>query len=187
MATATASELEVLDPPTSTEPEGFYEVVDGQVREKAQMGSFETELAANLLALLHPFAQSNKLGRANMEMLYLLNRETKLQLRPDVAFVSAERWPLSRKAPRTAAWDVVPDLAVEIASPSNLINEDARKIEQYFQAGVKQVWLILPSVEKIHIYHSPKEIQVLGRGDTLEGGSVVPGFQVHLNDLFGEA
>ena len=183
---ATALESEVLGPPTETEPEGLYEVVDGQVREKPAMGTFENILATNLVSLLNPFVRSNRLGWAVMENLFRLDSETNLQRRPDVAFVSADRWPLERRAPRATPWEVVPDLAVEVISPTNQTGDDMRKIEEYFQAGVKQVWLILPSVEKIHVYRSPKEIQVLSRGDILEGGSVVPGFRVDLNDFFGE-
>ncbi len=79
----------------------------------------------------------------------------------------------------------MPDLAVEIISPTNRGGDDIRKIHQYFGSGLKQVWVVWPLVYQIYIYHSPTEIQVLSRGDTLEGGSVIPGFQVDLNDFFG--
>ncbi len=39
--------------------------------------------------------------------------------RPDLAFVSFDRWPIDRPmSSRDNAWDVVPDLAVEVTSPT---------------------------------------------------------------------
>lgn len=183
MATEIAVEPETL---TATEPEGLYEVVDGQVREKPQMGSFEIELAMILARLLDTFGRANELGRANTEMLYLLDRDTKLRRRPDVAFVSAERWGLERRAPRTAAWDVVPDLAVEIISPTNQTEEDMRKVQEYFRAGVRQVWMILPALEQVQVFPSPTESRILSRSDVLDAAPVVPGFRLVLADFFGQ-
>ncbi len=186
MATATTPESKLLDPQSATEPDGLYEVVDGQVQEKPPMGTFENILATNLVSLLNPFVKSNRLGWAVMEPLFRLDPVTNLQRRPDLAFVSFDRWPRERRAPRDTPWDIIPDLAVEVISPTNMMEEVMRKVEEYFHAGVRQVWIIHPSVKKIHIYHNPKEIQVLGQGDILDGGQVVPGFQVGLDDLFGE-
>ncbi|HEU5115286.1 MAG TPA: Uma2 family endonuclease [Isosphaeraceae bacterium] len=175
-----------LGPETATEPVGLYEVIEGQVREKPQMGAYESVLANVLKKWLDKIVESNQLGQAFTEVLFLIDRETKLQLRPDVAFVTAERWPLDRRPPRgKAAWEIIPDLAVEVISPTNRTLDDFMKIHQYFHAGVRLVWMVLPSVDQVYVFHSPTKIQVLGRGNTLEGGSVVPGFQVDLNDLFG--
>ena len=41
------------------------------------------------------------------------------QRRPDVAFVSYNRWPRQRRVPRTEAWEVVPNLVVEVVSPTD--------------------------------------------------------------------
>lgn len=174
-----------LETQPATEPEGLYEVVDGQVREKHEMGIPQIQMAVDFLGLLYPFVRSHGLGRVNMEMLYLLDRETNLQRRPDVAFVSADRWPLDREMPEGSAWDVVPDLAVEIISPTNRSGDDLRKIAQYFQAGVKQVWVVYPSVEQVYVYRSPTEVRILTRADVLDASPVMPGFQVSVNDLFG--
>jgi Uma2 family endonuclease len=186
MATATAPGSEVLVPPTEAEPEGRYEVVDGEVRQKPAMETYEADLAMVLANLLDNFGRLVKLGRAFMGILHLLDSEAKLQRRPDVSFVSADRWPLERRLPRgKLVWDVVPDLAVEVITPTILSKDAYMNIDQYFRAGVKQVWVVWPSVEKIYVYRGPKAVQVLSRGDTLEGGPVVPGFRVGLNELFG--
>ncbi len=77
----------VLYSQLTEEPEGLYEVVDGQVQAKPEMGAYEAGLAFVLAKLLDNFAQSNQLGQAFVEMLYLLDRETNLHAGPT--------WPLS--------------------------------------------------------------------------------------------
>ena len=52
------------------------------------------------------------------------------------------------------AWDVAPDLAVEVVSPTDRAEELAEKIAEYFQAGVRLVWVVYPVFRLIHVYES---------------------------------
>ena len=144
----------------------------------------ESIVASFLLSLIGPFARSNGQGRAVNETLFMIDRARKLKRRPDVAFVSAERWSLSRRVPDTETWDVVPDLTVEVISESNSANAVARKIEEYFQAGVRRVWVIYASTNKIYVYESPTQVRILQLGDELDGDGIIPGFRVPVSELF---
>jgi Uma2 family endonuclease len=163
----------------------FYEVVDGQIVENPPMGARESILASFLQDLMGPVARLGRLGRVATETLFLLDRTRKLKRRPDVAFVSTKSWSLKREVPDTESWDVVPDLAVEVISKSNSANAVASKIEEYFQAGVRLVWVIYPATNKIYVYDSPTRVRILELGDELDGGEVIPGFSVPLSTLFG--
>ena len=44
--------------------------------------------------------EPRKLGRVVVETMFWLNRSGKLKRRPDLAFVSAEKWPLTKNLPR---------------------------------------------------------------------------------------
>lgn len=184
--TAQEPEAAAVEPPA--EPEGFYEIIDDEVREKPAMGAFEVWIASQLQTVLGTFAQANRLGRVATEMLFTIDQTRRLQRRPDVAFVSRERWPHERRTPRTAAWEVVPDLAVEVLSPTNRSVEDAAKLDDYFRAGVRQVWLIYPNVARIYVHDSPTAVRILAaaQGDALDGGDLLPGFRLPLADLFDE-
>jgi Uma2 family endonuclease len=183
-----ATGIQDLDtlPPAHLDPDAakFYEVVDGQVVENPPMGARESNLASFLLGLISPIARSNRLGRAVNETLFMIDPARKLKRRPDVAFVSADRWSLNRQVPATETWDVVPDLTVEVISESNSANAVARKIEEYFQAGVRTVWVIYPSTNKIYVYDSPTQVRILQLGDELNGEGIIPGFHVPLSALF---
>jgi Putative restriction endonuclease len=135
-----ASNSVLAQGPASGEDIERYEVVDGVRVEREPMGAFETVLVSWLCHMLNGFAAGKKLGLAVNEVLFVLNAARTLNRRPDVAFVSYARWPTSVVA-REAAWNVVPDLAIEILSPTNLAEEIDRKITDYFQSGVRLVWV----------------------------------------------
>lgn len=164
----------------------LYEVVNGQRVELLSMGAFESVLASVLLGYLQPFAKSHRLGRAVTETLFRLNAALGLERRPDLAFVSYQRWPRNQRVPRVAAWEVVPDLAAEVVSPSNSADEVLVKIREYFQAGVRLVWVVYAGEEQIYVYTSPSDVHVLTRTDELDGGPVVPGFRLPVAALFDE-
>jgi Uma2 family endonuclease len=167
--------------------DSLYEVVHGQCVELPPMGVYETNLASEIVVLLGTYGKTTGLGRAVCEMLFILNAGLGLKRRPDVAFVSYERWPRNRRVPRAEAWDVVPDLAVEVVSPSNTAEEILAKIREYFQAGCLRVWVVYSVEEQVYVYQSPTQPRVLTRKDDLEGEDFLPGFRLPLADLFEEA
>ncbi|HUG91719.1 MAG TPA: Uma2 family endonuclease [Planctomycetaceae bacterium] len=163
--------------------ETLYEVVDGRVVELEPMGAFESWLSNLLKDHLSPFVRSHGLGRVVHEMLFNL-LPIRQQRRPDLAFVSYGRWPKRRAVPRKNAWPVVPDLAVEVISPTNSMDAVLLKIREYFQAGVQQVWVVLPEEEQVYVYDSPTTIRVLTRDDELTSESILPGYRLPLAELF---
>ena len=165
------------------EPEGLYEVVNGRVVEKT-MGAYECWLAAVIFGVLNRYVEDNTSGRALTEMIFDLRPTVDRERRPDVSFVSFERWGRDRRIPRTRSWAVVPDLAVEIVSPSNTADEVAEKLEEYFKVGVRRVWVVYPRQMKVYLYTSLTTIRVLALGDELDGGDVLPGFRLALQSLF---
>lgn len=161
-----------------------YEVVRGTRVETPRLGAYESWIASVLDQALGAFIKGAGLGRVMTEMLFLLDPAKGLQRRPDVAFVSFERWARERRIPRMAAWGVVPDLAVEVVSPRDLAQEVVAKVGEYFRAGVRAVWFVYPIEAQMHVWESPAGCRVRGRGDDLEGGAAVPGFRLPLAELF---
>ena len=189
MATATLTQPTITVPTTSAIPdsESLYEVVDGQIQEKPPMAAISVRIASVLLGWLAPFLRQEPLGRASIEMLHLLDPASGLKRRPDLAYVSYERWPESKVVPKDDAWPVVPDLAVEVVSPSNTASEVKRKIREYFAAGVLVVWVVYPEEILVEVYESPTSNSILDRSGTLDGGTVLPGFRLPLTVLFKDA
>ena len=107
-----------------------YEVVNGVLVEEPPLGVREVNIATILTTRLGYFVLTRKLGRMATEGLFVLQTDPQLRRRPDVAFVSAERWPLSQPVPANAAWDVVPDLAIEVISPTDRAIEVLDKVAE---------------------------------------------------------
>jgi Uma2 family endonuclease len=162
----------------------LYEVVDDQVVELAPMGAYEVWIATVLVARLATFATQHQLGRAVQEMLFDLTVATGRKRRPDVAFVSFDRWPLTRRIPRTEAWEVVPNLAVEVVNRSDSADYIVDKVAEYFHAAVERVWVVFPSQEQVYVYDSPTSVRILTRTDELSGDPILPHFRLPLMELF---
>lgn len=184
------SQADTLTPDLETPPAGFdefYEVVNGQFVEQPPMSAFETYLATALVeALSQYFTGTERLGRIAGETLFVIDPKSALQRRPDLAFISYARWPKSRPVPRKAAWDVVPDLAVEVVSPSNSADDVNDKVGEYLRAGVRSVWVLYPKTQWVYVFESLKRITIYEAGEELSGGDVLPDFRVRVAALFDD-
>jgi Uma2 family endonuclease len=121
----------------------LYEVVDGKIVEK-EFQAHEAAIASILCLFMGNFAQTIRFGRSFILMLFRIDQARDLQRRPDVAFVSHAKWPVHRRLPDVEAWDMVPDLAIEIVNSANLADQVQEKIHEYFSAGVVAVWVVYP-------------------------------------------
>ena len=167
--------------------EDRYEVIDGQRIGLPPMAIYSVWLASQLHEYLSFFARTENLGRSVCEGLFHLPAPINRDRRPDVAFVSYQRWAKDRPLPRTDnAWDVVPNLTTEVVSPSDGAEDLTAKIHEYFRAGVELVWVVYPLRNEIYVYRSPTQITVLTSADVLDGGTIVPGFRLPLAEFFGE-
>jgi Uma2 family endonuclease len=164
--------------------EPLYEIVDGQRVDVPPMSVYTTWLASRLHGLLWPYVEEHGFGTCVMEMLFILDAERNLRRRPDVAFVSADRWPLDREIPTTGDWDIVPDLAVEVISPNDIFEDVLTKLHEYFQYGVQLVWAVVPEAQQVYVYDSPTQVRILTGRDTLTGDKLLPDFHVPLARLF---
>jgi Uma2 family endonuclease len=181
---ATAAALENDKAAAAPQPESLYEIVNGQVVEVPAMSAYSTLIASRIDHRLHPFVEAHQTGTVVSEMLFILDAERDLRRRPDVAFVSASRWPLDRPVPETGDWNVVPDLAVEVVSPNDVFDDLLAKLHEYFQAGVRQVWIVASSHKQVQVYDSPTRVRIIAAPDELDGGQILPGFHLPVVELF---
>src|SRR5436190_14214110 len=98
VATAQPAELSEVTPPNG---DVLYEVVNGQYRELPPMSAFEVSITSVLAEYLAPHARAKGLGRVRTEMLFAINPASRLQRRPDLAFLSYQRWARERPVPTT--------------------------------------------------------------------------------------
>jgi Uma2 family endonuclease len=176
---------------TACEPietdEALYEVINGQRVELPPMSVWAVTIATRLTGRLNAFARPAHLGEAFMEMLIVVPApdDEERNRRPDVCFVSSSR--LGRFSPEdldAAAWDVVPELLVEVTSPTDRAEAQRQKVVEYFQLGARCVWVVYPRLGLIDVYEGPANCRTFGPGDVLPGDPVLPGLELRLADIF---
>ena len=166
------------------EPKRLCELVDGVLVEKV-MGHQESRLAARLLQILQNYLDEHDLGiLAGADGPHQILFD---QVRfPDVAFIAYDRIPEGAD-PATPVPDWIPSLAVEVLSTGNTKAEMARKLRDYFEAGVELVWYVDPSDRTVRVYHSPEAVTTLTEADDLDGEQLLPGFRLSIRDWFDRA
>lgn len=80
--------------------------------------------------------------------------------------------------------EAVPDLVLEVIFPDNTPGEMARKRQDFFTAGVKNVWEIDPVSESARAFTGVETVREIPKGGTLETEDVLPGFQLSLSEVF---
>jgi Uma2 family endonuclease len=100
---------------------------------------------------------------------------------PDISFFSLEKLSLLDRRKRVQRF--VPDLAIEIACPSDTYMGLLGKKDRYLAAGTKEVWLISLDTREVSVYPEGRVF----RGSDELSTTLIPGFSITLEQLFTEA
>ena len=155
-----------------------YEYVEGELIPRMptslKHGTISLKLGSRLL--LH--VDENQLGDVYPASTGF--RVGERLLIPDIAFVSIARIPDDADK----ASPIPPDLAVEVVSPTDVLNRIVEKAFAYLAAGTQLVWVVEPKSKTVMVYRSETDIKLLTRNDTLTGEDVVEGFACSVAELF---
>ena len=172
----TADELERL------EDDGYrYGLTDGELIRMAPGSRRHGRIELIFAVHLYSFVSERKLGEVyGAETGFVLVRNPDVVLGPDVSFVRAERLPANDEG----FLAVVPDLAVEVISPSERAGPLRRKVQKYLDAGVPMLVLVDARRRTVTVHAAGRDPVVLREGDELDGGEVLPGFRLPVATLF---
>jgi Uma2 family endonuclease len=182
-APGTATERDVIAI-RGTRDHHLCELIDGVLVERA-MGTKESLLASLIVHYLWDFLETHDLGLALGPDGVVRLWPGRIRI-PDAAFFSWARLP-NGELPDEAIASIVPDLAIEVISKSNTPGEMALKLNDFFRAGIRVVWVLYPKTRTAEVYTSPTDCKNVGRGGKLLGGDVLPGFSLSLSSLFSRA
>jgi Uma2 family endonuclease len=96
---------------------------------------------------------------------------------PDVSVVKCERFSGSDRVFRGA-----PDLAIEVASPTDTAKHLKSKAEAYLQGGSTTVWVVYPDARSITVY-SAGSVRELTADQTIDD-PFLPGFSSPISAFF---
>jgi Uma2 family endonuclease len=161
------------------------ELIDGTLVEKT-VGWHESRVGSLLSRFLDTFAEEHDLG-FTFGADGMIRVEPGQVRMPDVSFVLWSHFPDRVLPVGEQILDLVPDLAIEVLSPSNTKAEMERKRREYFLGGCKLVWEIDPIKKTARVYTAPDESKLIRESGKLTGGEVLPGFELSLAELFARA
>ena len=140
-----------------------YEIIDGVRVELPPTSADSQAIASRLVRHLSNRGIAQNLGEAYAEMLFKLPLAKDRNRKPDVAFITYASWPRTKPIPSTNAWDVLPDLCVEVLSPTNTRAEIAEKVTAYLAAGAREAWVVGDDgAPEIHTSAGPVAASTLG-------------------------
>lgn len=175
MTTAMATEI-------ALDPELDYEIVDGKPEVKEMASLRHGAAIMRLGARLQTHVETNELGGIySPDTTFMIGQNQRL---PDLAFLSKERMPEEDQLDGISP--IAPDLAIEVISPNDVLEKVTAKIEDYFAAGVRQVWLISLRGRTVSIYDSPTKVTILTEHEDLTSEAILPGFRCRISEIFGK-
>ncbi len=160
-----------------------YELLDGELAKKPLRGAIYGAVLAMISSVISTHVEACGLGTVLAGSPGVILRRNPDRVRaPDVCFIAHHRLP-AEGLPR-GYLEVVPDLIVEVISPSDRATEVQEKIEEWLRAGAQLVWAVYPDTRSVVAYQSQAAIRVYTEADILDGEPVLPGFTCPVARLF---
>ena len=163
----------------------YFELINGELFEMSPPGGEHSTIAGEFYHHFRLFDPQRKLGIPTVDAGYHPPAKRDLLLAPDAAFTRIERAP--KPFPKT--WvPVMPDIAVEVQSPSNTLAELRRKAAIYLEHGSQLVWIVIPDRKGVEVCrlddNGDIRAEFVGVDGSLSGEDVLPGFELPLAALF---
>src|SRR5881396_3706779 len=157
-----------------------YELVDGEIL-VSPAGMRHSEVISNIIGLIWEFLQKNPIGKVYTSDVGIVFPSGNVRS-PDVTYVSNAKLP-GGESPETFG-ELIPDLAVEVLSPSDSLKEVGRKIGEFLECGVPLVWLVDPKHETVTVYRSLSDTEQYSAQDIITAEPALPGFSCPVSQFF---
>ncbi len=165
---------------TAQHPDRLFQLIDGEIVEKVpteEHGAIVSKIIARLVVYIETH---NIAGRVVTEGSYRTPQDDYNTRLPDVAYTSPERlMPLVKKGDALQ----MPDLAIEVKSPTDTYKATKDKAHYYLLNGTKMVWLVYPEKQIVTVL-TPDTEDIFTVQDTLAADEIIPGFALEVKTIF---
>ena len=163
--------------------DGLVELVRGEVIEMSRAGKIHGLLCSRITFFLMSWSNPDDLGWVMSNDVGVLTERDPDSVRgPDVLFIRKSRMQTLQDDHN---WITIPpDLCVEVLSPNDRWADVVAKINEYFQLGVPEVWVLDPEKHEVQVH-----LDANGSPNTLRDGDMLTskqlqGFKCAVRDLF---
>src|SRR3990170_4397153 len=159
-----------------------YEIFNGELSMVPSPSTDHQNVSRNLEFLIWNFVKQRGLGKVFYAPIDVVFDDDEV-FQPDIVFIKSENQSIIGKN----AIQGVPDLIVEIVSPSSAFYDTIEKKEVYGKYGVTEYWLVFPDEKVIEIFILGKEGYVEFCKSKKKGivkSNVLEGLEIDSKDVF---
>ena len=161
----------------------YYEIIEGVLYMVNAPGYEHQFIVSALLRLISNFVIANNLGYVLTAPFEVHLTETTRPVQPDLLFIKTENLPQAE----AKFFDGVPDLVVEVISPSSVRTDQVIKFGVYEKAGIPEYWIANPKTRSVEVFtRSGGEYALLGHytEDEAIESRVLSGLSITTSALF---
>ena len=122
-----------------------FELVNGEIVVSLSPNSEHSSVIVNLIKILGMYIEEHELGTLLADVDTVFSQVT--TRRPDLLFVSKRRSKIIRDAV-----EGVPDLCIEVVSPTSATMDRVEKFALYQVSGVKHYWIVDPHARMVEAF-----------------------------------
>ena len=160
-----------------------YEIIDGELHMTPAPATRHQKSSISLSASLYAYARDNQLGEVLTAPCDVRLPNQPVPFQPDIFFVRQDNGHIIEDREVRG----VPDLIIEILSPSNAGYDRIEKFKLYQAAGVPEYWLVDYQAQTIDVFNlvegAYQPAQSCGLDDVVSSTQVA-GFQVPVKTIF---
>ena len=161
-----------------------YELIRGKVIEREFSGMREGSSATTILLRLANYVERNDLGMVIVGNVgYQIEFDLDHVRAPSISFIKRERLGLVERD-FEGYFPAAPDVAIEYATINDSYFYMDNKVQDWLTAGAGMVIVVNVDSKSVAVHHSLRQAVRLMVGDTLDGGDVVPGWSMPVEDIF---
>ena len=159
------------------------ELIRGELYKTTSTGVNHGRTVTKAVIRLGSFIEPRQLGTlVASDTGIWLERDPDTVHEPDLAYISADKMPVDADIPGYS--EIVPDLVMEVTSPSDSPREIREKALMWRDFGVRLVWVAHPGSRTVDVYREDGSVATLTEDDSLDGGNVLPGFVCRVGEIF---
>ncbi|MDE2746852.1 MAG: Uma2 family endonuclease [Chloroflexota bacterium] len=158
------------------------ELTLGVLHRTMPTGREQGEIAAKMSFELLSFVKPSRLGIVTTsDSGVRLQRDPDTVREADVAYFASERVGRQRE---TGYSEIVPDLVVEIESPSDDHHDLYNKARMWLSYGVQLVWVVHPDARTVDVHRGDSLVETVSEDDDLSGQDILPGYSCPVASIF---
>jgi Uma2 family endonuclease len=159
-----------------------YEIIEGDLSMTPAPSPRHQEVQLRLGSLLLTYLDKHPLGRVFVSPIDLVLSMVDV-VQPDLLFVGKTRSNIIAEKNIVG----IPNLVVEILSPSSTTRDQKEKLNLYQRYGLPEYWIVDPDSQTVEVYLSVanrlEEVETLKTGDQLHARQI-PGLVLELSEIF---